>query len=172
MAKYLGISHVTLIPHLKRLESDRILKSQKTGKNKEYFLNFKNTIVEKYMSIAETLETVKFLNKHFLVKKIYEEISSPDGGSLILFGSWAKSYATEESDIDIFILGEMPDDKSKQIIKVGEIYGKKINVKTSSIKNFDDELKNGIPLIKEIVEGHIILENPDLFVNLLWKSYV
>jgi len=77
MAKYLGISHVTLIPHLKRLESDRILKSQKTGKNKEYFLNFKNTIVEKYMSIAETLETVKFLNKHFLVKKIYEEISSP-----------------------------------------------------------------------------------------------
>ena len=172
MAKLLGISHVTLIPRLKKLENDRILKSRKAGKNKEYFLNFENTIVKKYITIAETLETAKFLNKHFVIKKIYEGISTLGEGSLILFGSWAKSYASEESDIDIFCLGKTSDDKLEQIRKAGEVYGKKINVKTASVKNFVDGLKEGNPLIKEIVEGHIILENPDLFVDLLWESYV
>jgi len=172
MAKLLGISHVTLIPRLKKLENDRILKSGKAGKNKEYFLNFENTIVKKYLTTAETLETIKFLNKHFVIKKIYEEISPIEVGSLILFGSWAKSYATEESDIDIFCLGKTSNDKPEQIKKAGEIYGKKVNVKTASVKNFIDGLREGNPLIKEIIEGHIILKNPDLFVDLLWRFYL
>jgi len=172
MARLLGISHVTLIPRLKKLENDRILKSIKAGKNKEYFLNFENTMVKKYIAVAETLEATKFLNIHFVIKKIYEGISPLNGGSLILFGSWAKSYATEESDVDIFCLGKISDDKLKQIRKTGEVYGKKINIKTASIENFVDGLKEGDPLIKEIVEGHIILENSDLFVDLLWESYV
>jgi predicted nucleotidyltransferase len=172
MAKLLGISHVTLIPHLKKLEDDRILKSRKTGKNKEYFLNFENTIVKKHIMIAETLETARFLNEHFLIKKIYEAISPLGGCSLILFGSWAKSYATEESDVDIFCLGKTSDDKLEHIRKAGEVYGKKINVKTASVRNFVDGLEEGNALMKEVVEGHIILENPDLFVDLLWGSYV
>lgn len=172
MARLLGIPHVTLIPRLKKLENDRILKSRKTGKNKEYLLNFDNTTVKKYITISETLETIEFLNKHFAVKKIYEEVSPFGGGSLILFGSWAKSYATEESDIDIFCLGKASNDKLEQIKKAGGTYGKKTNIKVASVGNFVDGLKDGNPLIKEIVEGHIILENSDLFVDLLWESYV
>jgi predicted nucleotidyltransferase len=172
IAKLLGTSHVTLLPYLKKLENVRILKSRKIGRNREYFLNFENILVKKYLAIAETLETIKFLERNFLVKKIFEETSPSSEGSIILFGSWAKSYATEKSDVDIFYLGKSLNDKLEQIKKIGEIYGIKINIKTASFRSFIDGLRKGNPLIKEIIEGHIILKNPDLFIDLLWRFYI
>jgi len=58
-----------------------------------------------------------------------------------------------------------------EIKKIGKIYGKEISIKTSTVKNFNKGLITGDTLIKEILKNHIILQNPDLFVNLLWRNY-
>jgi predicted nucleotidyltransferase len=106
------------------------------------------------------------------MKKISDKLASLDLiGSLVLFGSYTKDYLTESSDIDMFHLGRLEQDQQSKIKKSGKIYGKEINIKTSSIENFHSGLKTGDTLAREIVENHIILQNPSLFVNLAWRKY-
>lgn len=172
MAKKLSVSHVTLLPHLRRLEKAKILLSRRVGKNKEYLLNPNNSLTKRYLEITEELATIDYLDKNFLIKRISDQLSTMDLiGSLLLFGSYTKDYSTEASDIDIFHLGRLEQDEQSQIKKFGKTYGTEINIKTSSIENFHNGLRTGDTLIREIVENHIILQNPSPFVNLIWRNY-
>jgi predicted nucleotidyltransferase len=173
MAKKLVVSHVTLLPHLRQLEKSRILRSRKVGKNREYVLNPGNSLVKHYLAIAEELETIGYLNRNFLIKKISDSLSSLNlTGSLVLFGSYAKDYSTEASDIDLFYLGKLEQEQSSEIRSRGKIYGKEINIKTSGMRNFQDGLRTGDTLIREVVENHIILQNSNPLVDLVWGYYV
>jgi predicted nucleotidyltransferase len=172
MAKLIGTSHVALLPYLKRLEELKILYSEKTGKNKQYRLNKDNILTKHYLTVTEELATIDYLEKKFLIKKFAEHLASMDiMNPLILFGSYTKDYATEESDIDLFCIGKIPDDQISQIKKFESTFGKKINIKTATTENFNTGLRTGDILIKEIVKNHIILQNADLFVTLLWRYY-
>lgn len=172
IAKLLNTSHVTLLPHLKKLEKNKILISRKVGKNKEYLLNPNNILTKDYLALSEKLEAIKYLQKNFLIKKVYQHLINVNvQGAVVLFGSYAKNYATETSDIDLFCLSKLSENQILEIKKIGKIYGKEISIKTSTIKNFNEGLIIGDTLIKEIIKNHVILQNPDLIVNLLWRNY-
>lgn len=172
IAKLLNTNHVTLLPHLKKLEKNKTLISRKVGKNKEYLLNPNNILTKDYLALSEKLEAIKYLQKNFLIKKIYQHLINVNvQGAVVLFGSYAKNYATETSDIDLFFLGKLSKNQILDIKKIGKIYGKEISIKTSTIKNFNEGLTTGDTLIKEIIKNHVILQNPDLIVNLLWRNY-
>lgn len=172
MAKLTKKSHVTLLPHLKALEKDKILISKTVGKNKVYSLNFENIITKNYLTLSETVETTAFLEQIFLIKKITKEIFNLNlAGTIILFGSYAKRTFKEDSDIDLFYLGQITDKEIQNIKKVGKTYGKTINVKKSTLKNFELGLRKKEPLIIEIIKNHIILQNPEQFINALWRFY-
>jgi len=172
IAKLLKTSHVTLLPHLRRLEKNKVLISRKVGKNKEYLLNPDNIITKDHLIIVEKLATIKYLKKNFLIKKISEQLLTLNlTGSLILFGSYAKNYDTEVSDIDILYLGELTDAQKQEMRKIGKTYGREINVKTATTDNLIDGFKGGDALIKEIVKDHIAVQNPEPFVNLCWRQY-
>jgi len=173
MSKRLNVSHVTLLPHLRQLEKTKILLSRKVGKNKEYLLNPNNSSTKSYIEITEELVTIDYLDKNFLIKRISDKLSNLDlTGPLVLFGSYAKDYSTEASDIDMFYLGRLEQDQQSKIKKCGKTYGKEINTKASSIENFHNGLRTGDTLIREVVENHIILQNPGPFVNLVWRYYI
>jgi predicted nucleotidyltransferase len=172
MAKLIGTSHVALLPYLKRLEELKILRSEKTGKNKQYHLNKDNILTKHYLTVTEEFATIDYLEKNYVMKKFAEHLSSvTTANPLVLFGSYAKDYATEESDIDLFCLGKIPEDQTSQIKKFELSFGKKINIKTATTESFDNGLRAGDILIKEIVKNHIILQNADLFVTLVWRYY-
>ena len=73
MAKLTNKNHVTLLPHLKALETDKILTPKTVGKNKVYSLNFENVITKNYLLLSETVESINFLEQIFLIKKIVTE---------------------------------------------------------------------------------------------------
>ena len=172
IAKLTKKSHVTLLPHLKALEKDKILISKKIGKNKVYSLNLNNIIAKYYITLSETVESIIFLEQVFLIKKIFAELFKLNSfGTIILFGSYAKKTFKEDSDIDIFYLGDITQNKINQIKKIGEIYGKTINIKKSTISNFENRLRKKDPLIIEIIKNHIILQNPEPFIDLFWEYY-
>lgn len=172
MAKLLKKSHVTLLPHLKALEKDKILTAKTIGKNKVYSLNFENIIAKNYLTLAETVETTGFLEEIFLIKKITKEIFNLNlSGTIILFGSYAKKTFHGDSDIDIFYLGQINDKEIQDIRNTGKTYGKTINVKKSTLKNFEYGLIKKDPLIIEIIKDHAILQNHEQFVNSLWRFY-
>ena len=172
IAKLIKKPHVTLLPHLKTLEKDKILIARTIGKNKMYSLNFENIITKNYLTISETVETTRFLEVEFLIKKITKEVFNLNlSGTIILFGSYAKKTFKEDSDIDIFYLGQISDKEVEEIKKIGKIYGKMINVKKSTLNNFEVGLRKKDHLILEIIKNHIVLQNPEQFVNALWRFY-
>ena len=172
MAQLTKKSHVTLLPHLKALEKDKILIPKTIGKNKQHSLNFENIITKNYLNLSETVETTAFLEDVFLIKKITKEIFNLNlTGTIIVFGSYTKKTFHEDSDIDIFYLGQLTDKEIQNIKNIGKTYGKTIHIKKSTLKNFELGLRKKDPLVIEIVKNHIILQNPEQFVNALWRYY-
>ena len=173
MAKLLGTSHVTILPHLKHLEQIKILQPEKVGRNKQYLLNKTNILTKYYLATTEQLATISYLEKNFIIKKLAEHLNDLDPAApLILFGSYANNSATEESDIDLFCIGTLAKDQTNYIKKFEATYGKKINIKSATTENFNTGLRTGDILIKEILKNHIILSNPDPFVTMLWRAYI
>lgn len=172
MAKLLEVSHVTLLPHLKSLEKDRILGAKIIGKNKAYALNLSNISSKDSIILSEKSEALEFLEKIFIIKKLYAESAKLNlPGCIVLFGSYVKRYFTKESDIDIFYLGDITEKETSLMKSFGELYTKRISLKKFTLKNFEDGLRKRDPLIKEVIESHIILQNPDVFVNALWRYF-
>lgn len=172
IAKLTKKSHVTLLPHLKALEKDRILVSKNVGKNKVYSLNFDNIIAKNYLLLAETVEAILYLEEIFLIKKVTTEIIKLNlDGTIVLFGSYAKRTFREDSDIDLFCLGKIADKEIEEIRKIGKIYGKAINVKKSTMRNFQDGLRKKDQLIAEIIKNYVLLQNPEPLINALWRYY-
>lgn len=172
MAKLTKKSHVTLLPHLKALERDKVLISKTIGKNKQYSLNFENIITKNYITLSEAIATTSFLKQIFLIKKITKEIFNLNFlGTIVLFGSYAKKTFKEDSDIDLFYLGRITDKEIQNIKSIGKTYGKTINVKKSTLKNFESGLRKKDPLIIEIIKNHVILQNSEQFINSLWRFY-
>ena len=172
IAKLINKSHVTLLPHLKSLEKDKILVSKIIGKNKVYSLNLDNIITKNYIVLSELAESISFLEQIFLIKKIYSKIFKLNlNATIILFGSYAKRTFKQDSDIDIFCLGDVKQSEIDHIKKIGQIYGKTINVKKAALKNFEEGIKKKDALILEIIKDHILLNNIELFINALWRYY-
>ncbi len=172
MAKLTKKSHVTLLPHLKSLAQDKILIQKSVGKNKVCSLNLDNTIVKNYLLLSETIRVITRLEEIFLLKKITAEIFKLNlEGIIVLFGSYAKKTFKEDSDIDIFYIGKLEEKEIQEIKKIGKTYGKTINVKKSALNNFESGIRKKEPLIKEIIENHVILQNPEKFIDALWRYY-
>jgi predicted nucleotidyltransferase len=173
IGKLLSTSHMTLLPYLTRLEGLKILHSTMVGRNKQYTLNKENILTKYYLTASEQVVALNYLEKNFLMRKLSEHLNSIDiMNPLILFGSHAKGYADEESDIDLFYIGKIPEKQLLHIKKFETIYGKKINIKNVSTENFNIGLRTGDILIKEIVRDHIVLCNPDPFVTMLWRNHI
>ena len=172
MAKLIGKSHVTLLPHLKEFEKGKILIPKEIGKSKVYSLNLDNNMVREFLSFAEKKESLELLDTNLFIKKIYDEFIYLDlDGCLILFGSYASKTHNEKSDIDLLYLGDLKGSGDKKIKGIGKTYNKEIHLVSMSLKQFREQLSKRGALVKEIVNNHIILYNHDLFVNEVWRYY-
>jgi len=172
MAKLIGKSHVSLLPHLKSFEKDKILLSKSVGRSRVYSLNIENNQVREFLSLSEKKETLNLLSKEFFIKKLYNEFLSLNlNGCLILFGSYASLTHDKKSDIDLFYLGELRENAKRKIKDFGKTYNKEIHLTSMDLKQFKEQLSKQGTLIKEIVKNHIILYNHDLFINDVWRHY-
>jgi predicted nucleotidyltransferase len=172
MAKLLGTNHVTILPYLKQLERNKILRHENVGRSKQYLLNSVNILTKYYLTTSEEKFTIEFLEKNQLMRKLAEHINNLDTSNpLILFGSYANGTATDESDVDLFTIGTLTKTQHSHIMKFEATFGKKINVKTATNENFNTALRTGDILIKEVVRNHIILRNADPYVTMLWRYH-
>jgi len=170
MAKLIGKSHVSLLPHLKSFEKDKILLSKNVGKSRVYSLNLENNQVREFLSFSEKKETLNLLNKEFLIKKLYNEFFSLNlNGCLILFGSYASLTHHKKSDIDILYVGELKESEKKNIKEFGKIYNEEIHMTSIALKQFKEQLSKQGALIKEVLKNHIILYGHDIFINEVWR---
>jgi predicted nucleotidyltransferase len=172
MAKLIGKSHVSLLPYLGEFERSKILTPKEIGKSKVYSLDLNNNLGREFLSFAEKKKSLELLEKEVFIKKMYNEFLDLDlNGSLVLFGSYASKAHTPESDIDLFYLGDLKESESKKIKSLGKIYNKEIHLVSMNPKQFREQLSEQGALAKEIINNHLILYNPDIFVNEAWRYY-
>ena len=172
IARQLGKNHRTVILALQELEKKALVHSNIEGRNKIYTLNKDNIVTREYIRSAEIAKTIALLEKHFLLKKFAQEILSGAGHiPVVLFGSYAKGTETKDSDIDLLIFTdhhEYNTEFEKQIRDFSKRYKKKIQVQKGSRDAFEKGLWKKDPLVLEIVQNHVILNNYSHFIGMLW----
>ncbi len=172
IALLVGRSHSTILPYLGELEKERVLTAKSIGKIKVYSLNMDSMIAREYLSMAEAQATIEYLKKTLLIRKVNEELFKMNlEGAIILFGSYAKGNYTSNSDIDLFYLGKIDDVNVTKIRNLRRIYGKTINIKTLNRRLFENAVRRKDPLVKEVIKNHVLLQNPEQFINILWRYY-
>ncbi len=172
MARLLGTSHVTLLPHLSSLEKAGLLISSERGRNRMYALNFRDISTKYALMMAESAEALRLIERVPLVKRMSEEFSAMRlAAGIALFGSYASGTFSERSDIDILAVGTLAAKEAKSIKHLGAIYGKRVDLKISSLANFDDGLRKGDPLIREIVANHALIHQQEIITDVLWEYY-
>lgn len=149
LAKKLNINHMAILRKVRELEKENVVDYKEEGKNKVYFL--KNTIEAKsYAFKTENYKLLKLLKKYPKLRNIIEKIQKDNKIHLaVLFGSYAKGIAKQNSDIDIYI--ETQDRKIKQEV---QIIDTKLSIK---IGGYD---KSNL-LIKEIEKNHVIIKGAE-----------
>jgi DNA-binding transcriptional ArsR family regulator len=151
--------HQTVRRHLQAFVEEKILTEQKQGKFVFYKLNLDNPLLLSYLSICEKERTINFL-KNPLFKRLHELLSPHFAkASFLMFGSAVlqKSY----KDIDLLVMPEYKTVK-KSIADFESTYVKKLHIVMTNETHLSKALK------KEITKKHIILNNHDYFVRLLY----
>jgi len=151
MARALGEPHSTIVRKLDWLKKENVLDYRREGKNKIFFIK-NNLQAKSYVFNAERYKMIKLLKKYpelsviiaGILKKTKEKM-------IILFGSYAKFMAKEDSDIDIYI-----ETTDKNVKKEIESINSKINVKIGKFSIED-------LLIKEIIKNHVIVKDIEEF---------
>ena len=154
IASVLNLIPSTVMRILKNLQKEGIMDYNKEGKNNKYFLK-ETPETHIYIHMAEYYKLLKILQNVLLRRIIKELIKSSNGELIVIYGSYAKGSATNESDIDIYV--ETKDQKLKQELqKISE----KINIDIGKIDN-------NSALGKEIIKNHIIIQNPERFYQMI-----
>ena len=172
IAGLLNVSHVTLLPHLNELIRANVLTERISGKNKQLSLNLENILTKDYLTLTEISAATAFLAKSFFLKKLYSEIFAlTPAGVVALFGSYAMNTQGKESDIDLLYIGDKKEQFISEMRKFGSLYGKEVNTKKTTLANFEKALRERNALVREVLNNHILLHQPSIFVDCVWRYY-
>ena len=151
LARATHAPHSTVLRRLDKLVKENVLDCETVGKNKVFSIK-KNLQAKTYLAMAEKYKLIKIIGKYPKLGLILQDLlSSVKSPLIILFGSYAKSIAKEDSDIDIYI-----ETEDGMVKKKAEMLNSKLSVK---IGPFDAKS----PLINEIIKNHVIIRGVDDF---------
>lgn len=151
LAGRINTSPMNVSRAVKLLSKGNLVDYETRGKNKVYFIK-KTAESRIYSCISEEYKLLELLKKYPETRKIIEAIQKNKKIKLaILFGSYAKGIAKEDSDIDIYL-----ETIDKNIKKEIEAVDSKASVK---IGKYD---KSSL-LIKEIEKSNIIIKGAEYY---------
>lgn len=160
IAKKINASIGNCQRELDKLVKSNILISQKKNNLKMYFVDKKNPFYKELKSIID-----KTIGIEGEIKKIIKKISSIEFA--FIFGSYSKNEFSNSSDIDLFIIGEVNENKFLSKTKLLEKkFNREINYHIYSKKEFKRKFKNS-SFLQNIIKNYILLtDNQDEFEKL------
>jgi len=140
---------------LANLEGIGLLKSERRGNSKYYVVNKKMAIYNELASIILKTEGV--------AKELRDSLSGKGVEMTFIYGSFASGKAGVDSDIDIFIIGEINEEEL--IINIREVEKKlsrEINYVMFTTKEFERRKKRSDPFVLNVLKEPKILLIGDL----------
>ncbi|MDN7025447.1 hypothetical protein FGU65_11165 [Methanoculleus sp. FWC-SCC1] len=157
---YLPLSHGTAQTILVRLEQKHVLASSQRGRTRLFRIK-PGEIARQYFALAEIYKKIRFLEENPYVSEIMNKVSSCAEGTVLLFGSYARGTATEESDIDIFVAGTIDE---REVAKIEKLYDVEVNTVVYPTDAFASR-DRADPLVIEVKNNHIVWKNAESFVR-------
>lgn len=160
IAKKINKPQKTIQNLLNELFLENILEKIQSGKNFNFKLNLSFISIREILLISEIYK-VKKIKKNFEISQIINYFIENLDVPILIFGSYAKNYSNEESDLDILIL----NNKKINIKKIQSKVTIKINIIYLSIEEFEKNLKEENDFVKEVLRNHIIINNFEYFIK-------
>ncbi len=145
------------------LVNQKILQSRKHGKNMYFGLNRENASTKFLILQAEVYKTINFLQKHPEIKSFIKGINS--NLFILLFGSFARGSWKSVSDMDLLVVGGKKEELPLHLLPY------KVHLISISKDSFATAIKKKEPLMGEIAESHILLNNHSFYLNYRWRQY-
>jgi len=150
IARMVNTSAGTAQRELNRLLNIDFIIFRKRANLNIYMLNKKYSLIEEVKAIVRKTFGVEVELRKELSKII-------NITSAFLFGSYVKGEFKSESDLDLFVIGEMDEDQVfKAVQKVENLIGKEINYHIADKSEFSKKCKNSF-FHKEIIQNYILL---------------
>ena len=148
LASVYHISVGTLHRELRNLSVSGILKSRNIGNIKLFSLNKQNPIYEEIKSIVYKTEGV--------MQSIKEAVDAIKGVKIaFVYGSFAKGDERQDSDVDIFLIGDRIDEDTliKKISDIEKQLFREINYTIYSESEYQKEKKKKNSFVLEVLKG-------------------
>jgi predicted nucleotidyltransferase len=146
IARSLKTNHMTVNRKLKQLMKDNVVDYKQEGKNKRF--SIKTSIEARaFVIIAEEYKLMRDTCKNPMLRRIVNKVQQDTRISLaLIFGSHAKGFAREESDIDLYL-----DTKDLKIRQEYQLFDEKLHIQIG-------ELSIESALFSEMSREHIIVK--------------
>ncbi len=160
--KLTGVSPRTAQIVLEDLKSKGVIESEIKGKIKVYHIR-KSETARDYLILTEQYKKIVFLSSYRVIREIIEKILPYIHGIALIFGSYAKYKAKEDSDLDMLIVGSCDYDK---IEKIAKLYGIEVQIKSYPFEIFKKNISLDY-LIKEALKDHIVITGVEKFIRVI-----
>ena len=152
LERILGYSAGSIRRELLKFQKDDLFKTEKAGNMLYYQLNTKHPLYRELKSIVA--KTVG------LEARIRIALSSIEGlRTAFIYGSYAKNQENITSDIDLFITGDIDEDKLvSEIGRIEKELKREVNYSLYSKDDFQKKKKKKDPFIMDVIK------NPKIFL--------
>ena len=160
-----------VLKYANNLVKFNIIKEQRFGgKKKTHIRNFKISLSSNLailiFSLVETEKRFIFLNKYKELKPYVsqlEDLFDDTTNFYLIYGSFARSAADKESDLDMWIVGNINNVMKKRILEIFSTFKREYSIKIETLEQF---LKNiGNPIHQNILREHIVIYNESNFLK-------
>jgi len=150
IAKIVKTSPGTAQRELNRLLQSDFILFKKRANLSIYALNKRYSLIKEIESIVKKTYGIEV--------ELKKELGRIKGISYaFLFGSYVKTGFKSDSDIDLFVIGEMDEDRVyKAVKKVEETIGREINYHIATLKEFTEKIKINF-FYKDITQNFTLL---------------
>ena len=149
---------------LDSLGSKRIIQYSMDGKNKYYYFDLHDNMSTVVLSMTEHSKALWILMNYPHLRTMLVELM--EYGTVVLFGSYAKSMQHEESDVDLWVVA-----RKKNLQRIVEKYPYEVHLQFSTLDEFSRKLANGHHLAVEIARHHVVFGNADGIVGELVRYW-
>ena len=158
LAEHVKVSHTAVLKSLGDLQGMNIIKIESHGTSNLITINKESYLYKELKRLFDfEVQTVQQLK---------EEIKNnlPKAKSVALFGSIAMKKERLDSDIDILVITQDKSKINEIIAKNQEVFSKQFgNVVSAHIMTEGEfNRKRNTPLVKDILESHILIEGDEL----------
>ncbi len=147
---------------------EKISKGKKKVHQRNLMPNFNNETSQILYSLIELNKRDLFFQKYKDLKPYLaqlEELMTNKIDFILVYGSYARFSASEESDLDILIVGKPEKEKIARIKEIFVTFNRELSLKLETLSQF---LKNkNKPLYLNILKEHIILTGTLNFIKTL-----